>query len=379
MENRIIRELSALADDPFDWLRELKRADGRKIIGSTLIDVPEELVHAAGLVPFTILGTNRPIRRAGALLPDNSCSLARSDLELVLTYATDFFDGFILPQIDDTTQHLSDLWQRRIRTSFFERCLLPRQVSRPSARQWLLDETHRIRESLEGFTGHEVSDQALRQSITLYNENRRMLRRIYELKRHDGSLIKNRDFLNLIKSSMFLPKEKHHAYLEELLPQLEEGTSPGDGGYLRFVVAGIVWEPPAVMTILDELGINVVGDDLCTGTRYIAPDVSTLGDPIEALVDRHFRRGPFSPIYDDRNGILENLLSLFERHRADGILYLHLKFFESQDYDLPDLKRQIQAHGVPMIVLDTEYQTTHLTQMKTRIQAFAESLREGMA
>jgi benzoyl-CoA reductase/2-hydroxyglutaryl-CoA dehydratase subunit BcrC/BadD/HgdB len=177
---------------------------------------------------------------------------------------------------------------------------------------------------------------------------------------------------------MFLPKERHNAYIEELLPQLEE-KSPSDGRYLRFVVAGIVWEPPAVMTILDESVINVVGDDLCTGTRYIAPDVSTQGDSIEVLVDRHFRRGPFSPIHDDRDRILENLLGLFKEHEADGILYLHLKFFEAQDYDLPDLKNQMQAHGIPMLVLDTEYQSTHLTQMKTRIQAFAESLREGMA
>jgi len=138
-----------------------------------------------------------------------------------------------------------------------------------------------------------------------------------------------------------------------------------------------VWEPPAVMTILDELGINVVADDLCTGTRYIANDVPTDGRAVESLVERHFHKGPFSPIHDQGNRVLENLLELVQRYKADGILYLHLKFFESQDYDLPDLKQAIEEEGVPMYVLDTEYQTTHLTQMKTRIQAFAESLHRG--
>jgi len=75
--------------------------------------------------------------------------------------------------------------------------------------------------------------------------------------------------------------------------------------------------------------------------------------------------------------ILENLLDLVRCNRADGVLYLHLKFSESQDYDLPDLKREIHREGIPMYVLDTEYQTTHLAQTKTRIQAFAESLRGG--
>jgi len=377
MENRILRELSALANDPYGKLRKWKQESDQKIIGSTLTDVPEELIHAAALLPFTILGTNRPIRRASALLPDNSCSLSRSDLELVLTYETDFFDGFVLPQVDDTTQHLSDIWRRRIPASLFECYLIPRQVDRPSSRQWLLDETYRLQESLESFTGKEVSEDSLQKSIHLYNRNRSILRRIYDLKRRDRSLIGNRAFFELIKSSMFLPKEMHNRCLEELLPQMDGKRPPKEDKCLKFVVAGVVWEPPAVMTILDELGINVVADDLCTGTRYIANDVPTDGRAVESLVERHFHKGPFSPIHDQGNRVLENLLELVQRYKADGILYLHLKFFESQDYDLPDLKQAIEEEGVPMYVLDTEYQTTHLTQMKTRIQAFAESLHRG--
>jgi benzoyl-CoA reductase subunit C len=160
MENGIIRELSAIANDPFDRLRKWKQESGQKIIGSTLADVPEELIHGAGLLPFTILGTNRPIRRASALLPDNSCSLSRSDLELVMTYETDLFDGFVLPQVDDTTQHLSDIWRKRVPASFFECYLVPRQVDRASSRQWLADETHRLKESLERFTGRKIANSS---------------------------------------------------------------------------------------------------------------------------------------------------------------------------------------------------------------------------
>jgi bcr-type benzoyl-CoA reductase subunit C len=373
----IIRMLSEIANNPYELVKKQRQESGQKIIGSTLTDVPEELIHAAGLLPFTILGTNRPIRRASALLPDNSCSLSRSDLELVLTYETDLFDGFVLPQVDDTTQHLSDIWRRKIPASFFECYLVPRQLDRPSARQWLLDETTRLKESLERFIGREISEDALRNSISMYNENRRMLRRIYDLKRHNRGLITNRAFFELIKSSMFLPKETHNQYLGDLLPELGKKATSREPGVLRFVVAGIVWEPPAVMSILDELGIDVVGDDLCTGTRYIAHDVSTEGDPVNALVERHFKKGPFSPIHDGGNLAQENLMDLVREHRADGILYLHLKFFESQDYDLPDLKRVIEQESVPIHVLDTEYQTTHLAQMKTRIQAFAESIIGG--
>jgi bcr-type benzoyl-CoA reductase subunit C len=375
MDDPTLRELSTLANDPYDRMRQIREESGQKIIGSPLVDVPEELIHAAGLLPFTILGTNHPIRRASSLLPDNACSLSRSDLELVLSYETAFFDGFVIPEIDDTTQHVADLWRRKVPASLFEYYLIPRQVGRPSARQWLLDEMERLKESLETFTGRLISDEDLTRSITLYNENRSMLRRIYDLKRRNSHLIPNRTFFELIKSSLFLPKEMHNRYLADVLSRLEQEEISKEAVSLRFILAGVVWEPPAIMSILDETGINVVGDDLCTGTRSIDADVPTDRPPVEALVERHFNKGPFSPINDEENRLVKNILSLVKQHDAHAILYLHLKFFESQDYDLPDLKRAIEEEGIPMHVLDTEYQTTHLAQIKTRIQAFAESLR----
>ncbi len=56
------------------------------------------------------------------------------------------------------------------------------------------------------------------------------------------------------------------------------------------------------------------------------------------------------------------------------MIYLHIKFNESQDYDLPDLIGNIEREGIPLLVVETEYQTTHLAGLRTRIQAFAESL-----
>jgi bcr-type benzoyl-CoA reductase subunit C len=383
MDREALKELSAIANGPFERLRTWKSRTGKKIIGSTLADVPEELVHAAGLLPFTILGTNLPIRHAASQLPDNCCSLDRSNLELVLTYAKDFFGGFILPQVDDTSQHLSDIWRRSVPCDYFESFLIPRQVNRPSARSWLRDEIRRLKGSLERVTGRAITDEALRKSIHLYNENRSMLRDLYEKARQSPSLLSNRERFETIKSSMFYPKEEHNDLLRRLLSSMPdkgenvsgEGSSgKGESSPLRLILSGVVWEPPEILSILDESGALVVGDDLCEGTRYIEADVPVEGHPMDALVERHFKKGPFSPIHDEGEKILGNLLRLARDGNADGILYIHIKFNESQDYDLPDLKRALDKEGIPMLVLDTEFQTTHLAQTKTRIQAFLESL-----
>jgi benzoyl-CoA reductase/2-hydroxyglutaryl-CoA dehydratase subunit BcrC/BadD/HgdB len=377
MNHRVLEELLAIARDPYPKLKAWKNGGERKIIGSTLADVPEELIHAAGMLPFTILGTNKPILRASTHLPDNACSQARSDLELVLTYQGDLFDGYVLPQVDDTTQHLADIWRRNVSWDYFERFLLPRQVDRPSGRQWLLDETLRLKRSLESFTGKEIPEGRLWESIGFYNQGRQQLRRLYEMKSRYPDFITNREFFDLIKSSMWWPKEEHNRLLDTLISSIDEtdlGDKGGEG--IRVILSGIVWEPPEIMDILDESGLKVVGDDLCTGWRYIDPDVEANGDPLRAIVDRHFKKGPFTPINDKGNRIFENLLNLVTRNRAEGVIYLHINFNESQDYDLPDLIDTMEREGVPIFVVETEYQTTHLTGVRTRIQAFGESLAQ---
>lgn len=130
------------------------------------------------------------------------------------------------------------------------------------------------------------------------------MRDLYEKARRSPSLLSNRERFETIKSSMFYPKEEHNDLLRRLLSSIpDKGDkvagkgSPGEGksSPLRLILSGVVWEPPEILSILDESGALVVGDDLCEGTRYIEADVPVEGHPLDALVERHFKKGPFSP------------------------------------------------------------------------------------
>jgi len=101
------------------------------------------------------------------------------------------------------------------------------------------------------------------------------------------------------------------------------------------------------------------------------------GNLIDALADRHFRRGFFSPIHDNVYKNFEEVKKLYKETKAKAVIYVHIEFCESQEYDLPDLKDMIKKEGIPMHVLDTEYQTTSLSHVLTRAQAFFESLKGG--
>jgi len=374
MEPEALDRLIQIGNDPYGQLTNIRST--KKIIGSTLADVPEEVIHAAGLHPFLILGTNKPISHASALLPDNSCSLARSNLELLIGYQEDFFDGFVLSEVCDTTQHLSDIWRRKFPDVYFANFLAPRQVNRPSAHYWYAQECRRLQTELEKYTGRAITDEDLWNSFRLFNDNRALLRRLYDFKREMPALLSNRSFFDIVKAGFFMDKKEHTRLVKQVVDWVQEEREgvAEKNRYFRAIAAGIVVEPPQMFDLMDQVRANIVGDNLCTATRYIDYDVALDGDPAEALADRHLRKPHFSPINDDPTRIYNDLLDLYREKGAEAIFYIHIKYCESQDYDLPDIKMKMRDEGIPFLELETEYQTTHLAQMRTRLQAFCESV-----
>jgi len=373
-DNLNLKQVVKYAHDPYPTIRKWVKETGKKVVGSTIADVPEEVIYAFGMLPVTILGTNKPLKKAPSRLPDNACSLARSNLELVMSYEGDLFDGFVLPQVCDTTQHLSDIWRIVFPNKYVESYLAPRQADRPSARYWVKEEIERLIASLTQWSGKSITDDDLRRSIRLHNENKALLNEIYDIKRNTPSAITNKELFSLFKLSMQLDKVEFNKSLEKI----KNGLKPKKkDGYTDVILVGITCDPPEVYDLFDEIKLNIVGDTLVTGTRYLQGVVTENGNPVEALTERHFKRGFFSPIHDDVYRNFEEVKALYHKTQAKAIIYVHIEFCESQEYDLPDLKKMIKKEGMPIHVMDTEYQTTSLSHLRTRLQAFFESLKGG--
>lgn len=373
-DNLSIKQVVKHANDPYPYIRKWKKDTGKKVVGSTIPDVPEELIYAFGFLPVSLIGTDKPLKKAPSRLPDNACSLARSNLELVLSYEGDLFDGFVLPQVCDTTQHLSDIWRISFPDKYVESFLAPRQADRPSARYWVKEEIERLVSSLTGWSGKSLKDEDLRESIRIHNENKELLKEIYEIKRKNPGTLSNKELFALIKLSMQVDKTEFNKSLKKIKGSLKIKKVDG---YTDVILVGITCDPPEVYELFDEIKLNIVGDTLVTGTRYLQGAVPDNGNLIDALTERHFKRGFFSPIHDNVYKNFEEVKALYKQTSAKAIIYVHIEFCESQEYDLPDLKRMIKKEGMPIHELDTEYQTISLAHVRTRLQAFFESLRGG--
>ncbi|HEY3278523.1 MAG TPA: 2-hydroxyacyl-CoA dehydratase family protein [Syntrophorhabdaceae bacterium] len=373
-ENLSLKEVTECAKDPYPSIRRWKEQTKKAVIGSTIADVPEEVIYAFGFLPVALLGTSKPLKKAPSLLPDNACSLARSNLELALSYEGDLFDGFVLPQVCDTTQHLSDIWRINFPGRYVECFLAPRQVDRPSAKYWVKEETERMINSLHTRFGKTVSDDDLRKSFALHNENKELLKDIYEVKRKYPASITNKEFFSLIKLSMQVDK----AEFNETLKKVKDGLVKTEvEGYIDVILAGITCDPPEIFDLLDEIKLNVVADTLVTGSRYLQGTIGNGMSPIDALTERHFKRGFYSPIHDNVYKGFNELKALCDKYKPRAVVYIHIEFCESEEYDLPDLKSMMRKEGIPMHVLSTEFQTLSLSHVRTRLQAFFESLTGG--
>ncbi|MFZ5646990.1 MAG: 2-hydroxyacyl-CoA dehydratase subunit D [Bacillota bacterium] len=376
---KILQQIEQVLNDPNGYVRRCKSERKAKIIGWLLTDVPEELIHAAGAIPFGITGSSESFSWSDAHLQTWACSLMRSCLGLGVKGRLNFLDGLIIPHTCDTTRNLGGIWKQVKPLPLMENYLMPRQVDRPSARTYLIGELGRLKAKLEQCTRSEITAEKLKQSIALYNLNRLLLRKLFALHVAEPERINNITMYNIIKSSMYMPKEEHNTILVQLIKNIGDGDadSAEKTRPVRVMLSGKLWEPGEIMNILDDSGAVVVADDLATGHRYISDDVSETGDPIEALADRQITRIPFACFGSMRNERRSFLTGMAREKEASGVIFLHLKYCEPENFDYPDMKAACESAGIPTLRIETELGSVNLGQIETRIQAFLEMLRGG--
>jgi len=332
--------------------------------------VPEEVIHAAGFVPVRILSGSETPSRADAHLQSYTCALCRSALDQALRGDLSFLQGMVFPHTCDTIQALADIWQMTFPDLYVETVVQPVHLSSSSTRPYLIAELQRFRRSLEELIGQEISDQAISASIELYNEKRRLLTRLYELR----SRLTAPELFAATSAGFIMPVEEYNQLLGELIELLaEEKRIPPKGPGL--ILVGAVLDDPAILTIVEELGARIVGDDLCTGSRYFAQLVRADGDPIAALADRYINRLPCPAKYNPEHERDEHLLQLVSDTQADGVVFTLPKFCDPHAFDYAMIREKLDAAAVPHLRLEMEHAPA-LGQWRTRLQAFLEIIKQ---
>jgi len=372
-EKMILDEFKETAGDSLKYLRNWKSRSGKKILGYFCTNTPEEIIHAAGFLPVRILSSPTTISLAGKHLQSYSCSLVQSSLEAALRGDLNFLDGTVFPHTCDSIQRLSDIWSENLRFSFHWDVVLPVKLHTDSARTYMIQELNRFRKGLEEFTGHPITDGDLKRSISLFNQNRSLLRQLYRRRMENPEKIPPSANLAIIQNATFMPKEDFNPKLHKFLDsQASLGQSPNRK--LRLFISGSVCNHSQIFDLFDNLEAHVVGDDLCTGWRYFSEDASPDGDPIAALADRLIRRVPCPCKHNPRLDRSADLIQRVEEARAQGVIFLLLKFCDPHAFDYPYLKEKLSSKKIPSLLMEIEPGSMPLGALETRLQAFIETL-----
>lgn len=348
------------------------------VIGYFPVYFPEEIVHAAGLRPHALLGGGNKleVRLADARIGSFVCSICRSTTEQGLDGTLHGMKGFFTQPICDAAKHMAGIWGRNFPAQPSQILALPQNVNSSASVRYVYDEYERLRGVLADQVGHAILDEAIRASLRVYNENRRLQRELYRIRRDDPARLSTVESYLLVRAGTRVRREEHNLILRDALRLLaERRVRPRDKPRVIFL-GGFCEQPPLEMIEAIEDACFIVDDDLLIGQRWITEDIVVDdGDPVWALAESYVDHSASSPVqYDARKPKEEMLMRMLRDARAEAAIISAAKFCEPGLDDQLALSHKLDAEHVPYLVLEFEEKMTSFEQMAMQVETFAESL-----
>lgn len=286
----IVKRCQELFDDiDFTASREWKKAaPGRKVVGYLPTYVPREVIYAAGMLPLGILGggENMEVIHGDAYYQSYICRIPRSTIELGVSGKLDFVDGMLFPFVCDVIRNLSGIWKLmfpNVLSRFFDP---PQNYNPEIGGKYYAYELRELLHALENLGGKKVTDDDLRNSIKVYNENRRVTREVYDYRAKFPWKALSSEVYLLMRAGMVLPPEEHTQMMRDYLAAVEKEDRPMRDN-CRVVVTGSFCEQPPLNLVksIEMSGCYIVDDDYMLVNRMILDDIPLEGDPITNLAN----------------------------------------------------------------------------------------------
>ena len=377
--HEVMNRFKDALESPYEKLQQWKEERNRKVVGCSPMHFPEEIVHAAGMLPVVLQETEEAITEGFSHVHSFYCGITRNMIDLGVKGQLNFFDALIYSDICIQNRNTACTLKHILPAHYVEYAQFPTSLNREGVLEDTMRELERLKEKMGELAGCKIEDQSLEKSIRVYNENRSLLRRFHDLCRSNPSVLPFRDRQVIIKSSMLIPKEEHSELLESLLEDLEKQVPEPRSGTKVFLSGHLCQGPKAdILDLIEGTGGLIVDDDLYTGYRYFAVDVEMNGSPTEALARRYLDKTiPIPTLSDDTVRWDQYILERVKSSGAQGVIVLIAKYCEPHLFLYPFIKKSLTQAGVPHLMLETEHEVVSLEGMKTRLQAFMEMLGTG--
>ncbi len=369
----VLAEFRDLVEDPdFPTVRRWREAGG-KVLGHFQVYFPEEIAHAAGMLPVKIRGAQVEARRADSRFGSYLCSILKSSLELALTNRLEM-EMFVTHPICDAARNLAGIWGRNL--PYPSQILyLPQNANSGYSAKYLREEYARLKRDIEGVVGREVTDDDLRHSITVFNENRRLLHELYAIKRETPWLLSAEEAYVLVALGGMIPREEHNELLQSLIPQIRARPARKQDKIRVVFEGGFCEQPPLDMLRVVAQSCYVVDDDLLIGLRWILEDVPTDGDPLFNLAEAYLEKSTYSPVQHDLRKPKEKmLLQRIKNAGAEAAIVTAAKMCEPGLDEQVAYSKALDEANIPYFISEFEEKMTSFDHLQIQLETFVENI-----
>jgi benzoyl-CoA reductase subunit C len=281
---------------------------------------------------------------------------------------------FVSHPICDAARNLAAIWGR----NFDYPCqilYLPQNPNSSGSLDYLQHEYDRMRRIVEEVAGTEITDDDLRNSIKVFNENRRLLRELYEIKRDTPWLIAAEDAYAMLALAGMIPREEHNELLTTLLPEIRQRTTRPEDRIRIVFEGGFCEQPPFDLIRMLGRTSYVVDDDFLIGFRWITDDVPTEGDPLRNLAEAYIERSSYSPVQHDLRKPKEKMLiSRINEARAEAAILAAAKMCEPGLEEQVAYTHALDDENIAYFVSEFEENMSSFSQLELQLETFVEHL-----
>jgi benzoyl-CoA reductase subunit C len=358
------------------------RAEGKKIIGYLTALGPVEIMTAAGVVPFRMKGNvSEAITKGDAYMETIVCPFVRNVFDAAVKGKYEFLDGLVLPHQCDSIDRTTDVWSDNLKLPYFHFLNVPHVTDGPSV-EFLKGILRIFIGTLEKFTGQKITDDALAQAVKAHNENRRLMRDLYALRKSNPPLISGPEMMKVLVAAMSLPVEESSALIADVTKEVKQRVPGVAGNKKRIMLIGDQIDDVAIVDAIEGTGALLVMDDLSIGSKMYFTDTDVTTDPVQGIAERYLRKVKIPTTYVGEGDTYEENLEARFGHlkkyvtdfKIEGAILFIYKYCDPYGFDVPVMKSYFESMGVPVLYLEDEYSTSSLPRTKTRIEAFLEMI-----
>ena len=367
-------DFKALVENRHNYARAWKERTGGKVLGFFETYFPEEIAYAAGVLPVRILAEHEPDNLSDKWIYA-SCYPTRDMINQFLKGRYDYVDGLINTEGCQWMFHAYEVITNNKPDLFNHYLFLPDYPDAASSKIALRSELEIFKGKMEEWTGKTITDADLDNAIAVYNTNRRLLRKIYELRRADRSVILGAEAMNVMLACQVMDKAEMNQILEKFIGELEE-REPYEDRIRLMLIGSETWDT-ALEELVESLGANIVVDELDNGSSYCWNEVIPQKDRLLAISLRYLGR-PHNPVKETNwRRRPQRIFELYEDFSVDGALVVKQIYCHLHGTDNYAVWKILRERNIPFHFFERD-NSVPPDETRLRLEAFMNMLRPGL-